>query len=301
MSTTRKKYAARIDEDARTRERESAEASRLEDVREALRRAVADDRITDEQALGIDRNLLRAMREHGYDRASLEAFASELGDVACVTPDKVRPGDRVFDPATQRWHEVDETWNDDGLWCVGWVEGPYAFYHRTLRVPRLTGRGVSSSALADMLRRQAPPAGGVPGAWYLLHLYPDGTAVEVEEGPWNLASQAKEFAKNEVAFTWAVFHAPDGTMRAFDKERQRVHRSRPEDGDPRNDWYVLTVDKRNIASLKPGGPWSEADARRIAGTVNGSCALFLAPVGTADAFKRRRRARQERTLIDQRS
>jgi hypothetical protein len=301
MSTARKKYAASIHQDAATRDREAAVASLLIEVRHALRRAEKDERLTSEQAVGIDRNILRAVREHGYDRASLKAFARELGHVACVTPDKVRPGDRLFDHATQRWHEVDETWNDDGLWRVGWVEGPYVYYHRNLGVPRLTGPGESSSALSDMLRRQAPPAGGVPGGWYLLHLYADGTAVDVGEGPWDVASDAVEFAENEVAFTWAVFHAPDGTMRAFDKERERVYRREPEDADPRTAWYVLTVNKRNIASLKPGGPWSEPEARRIAGTVKGPCTLFVAPVGTAEAFKRPRRAGNVRASIDQRS
>src|ERR1700722_12027360 len=122
---------------AEKHDRATEEASRLKEVHEALRRAEAEDRITSEHAHRIHANIGEALREYGYDRAPLRAFARELRDLACVTPDKLEPGDRVFDYETQRWHEVDETWADHGLYRVGWVEGPHVAYHPKLRVPRL--------------------------------------------------------------------------------------------------------------------------------------------------------------------
>ncbi len=80
----------------------------ISEVRDALRLAQSKGRITAEHALNIERNIGHAAREHRYARASLLAFARELADIACVTPDKLAPGDRVFDPQTHGWHEVDE-------------------------------------------------------------------------------------------------------------------------------------------------------------------------------------------------
>jgi hypothetical protein len=272
---------------AQKHDRQTEEAKRMKEVHEALRRAEAEDRITSEHAHRIDENLREELRKHGYDHASLRAFASELRGLVCVTPDKLEPGDRVFDSDTQRWHEVDETWVGDGLHYVGWVEGPHVFYHPKLRVPRLRRPSDASSALSDMLRRQAPPPGGVLGGWYILQAHEDKTTRDIGEGPWDTEEVAREFAENEVGVWWILFHAPDATERAFAKERLRDDFREEEAPDPRTDWYVLKVNKKTlVASLTGGGPWSEAEARAFGRTLKGRWALLLAPVGTATAFKK---------------
>ncbi len=125
----------------------------------------------------------------------------------------------------------------------------------------------------------------MPGGWYILRTHSDGTTEDLGEGPWVTQTNARDFADAEVGVPWVLFHAPDGTERAFDKERERVYEYNDGDDDPRTDWYVLQVDKRHVVSLT-SGPWTESEARRFGSTLRGRWVLFLAPVGSAAAFRR---------------
>jgi hypothetical protein len=154
---------------------------------------------------------------------------------------------------------------------------------------------LSDEATTPEQKAEWEAEGGRADGWYILTLDPDKTTTDDGEGPWDTKADALEFAEAEFGVPWVLFRAPLGTVDAFEAERERVYHDRPDD---RTDWYVLKVGPNKVATVVPGGPsasmqGAEDFAKRK--KVTGKWIAFLAPAGTAKAFKEEQHAKQAAT------
>ncbi len=298
-------------------------------VVEALQRLVRDRKLTVAEHWKLRSLMEERTSQHSFGGGQLRAAARELADLTPIRADQVVVGDRLFvithGGLYSKWRDVAQVTHEDELCGFVYTDTGAEKFTQEVTLLRLPPPRDGSSAISELIG-PFPAAGSrsfVPaapkgeakrktkgakakraptGPWYILKVFGNKTTEDLEEGPFDTRRGAADFAANEYAGPVALLEGPPGTDEAFERERvrsrQAFHAEEPE-LDLRTDWYVLEV-KPNRRAVDVGeGPWeTEADARAFAdANVGVDWVLFLAPVGTKDAFQRARRRGGHRSKL----